>query len=153
VRQWLSFLSLRTVVRAWRSCEPCYHLPVGIRDGAVQFGVDSSSMVRMVRGVCLYSPLLGSTPSAVAPPTALALAAQQSPPEDDDHTLNVRRPARRISTLSHASSSSSASTPASSDSLRTVSSASSAGGSGGGGSAMRATPVRAFSGSSEDLAG
>jgi hypothetical protein len=26
VRQWSSFLSLRTVVRAYRSCEPCYHL-------------------------------------------------------------------------------------------------------------------------------
>jgi hypothetical protein len=25
VRQWLRFLGLLTVVRAWRSCEPCYH--------------------------------------------------------------------------------------------------------------------------------
>jgi hypothetical protein len=36
VRQWLSFLSLRTVVRAQRSYEPCYDITVGIRDSVVQ---------------------------------------------------------------------------------------------------------------------
>jgi hypothetical protein len=25
LRQWLGFLGLRTVIRGWGSCEPCYH--------------------------------------------------------------------------------------------------------------------------------
>jgi hypothetical protein len=25
LRQWLGFLGLRTVVRGWGGCEPCYH--------------------------------------------------------------------------------------------------------------------------------
>jgi hypothetical protein len=25
LRQWSGFLGLRTVVRGWGSCEPCYH--------------------------------------------------------------------------------------------------------------------------------
>jgi hypothetical protein len=25
LRQWLGLLGLRTVVRGWGSCEPCYH--------------------------------------------------------------------------------------------------------------------------------
>jgi hypothetical protein len=28
LRQWLGFLGLRTVVRGWGSCEPCYPLTV-----------------------------------------------------------------------------------------------------------------------------
>jgi hypothetical protein len=38
VRQWSSFLALRTDVRAWRRCEPCHHLLLVSGRGGVKGG-------------------------------------------------------------------------------------------------------------------